>query len=232
MALIISFLQKDAYLFIIKKSMRIFIPYKHTSDDGLEMKYTIRSMVKHFKDMTGCIVIGDIPTWYSGDYIQASDFAGRKEFSIYCKLKLLKETILHLNDDFFALKDFNSKIPNYYSGTCGEKANLAIDKTYKDLYLNCPPDWLNFDIHCPIVLDTEKFEWYIDRPLKTYYANQNNLKGEYLSDCKIRGHNLHYGEIKQRIIARPFFSTADNVDSPGMRRIMHNLYPKKSIYEK
>lgn len=210
--------------------MRIFIPYKTTPDDGLECKYTIRSMVKHFKDMTGCLIVGDKPSWYKGDHIYYTDIPNRKEYSIYRKLILIKETVLHLNDDFFALQDFGTDLPNYYSGTCRDKLMVTTDKVYKELYLNCLPEWLNFDIHVPMVIDTRRFDWDIDRPLKTYYGNQNKLTGTRLTDCKIRG-DLNYSEVKDRIEGRPFFSTHDNADKAGMLSVLYELYPLKSEYE-
>lgn len=210
--------------------MRIFIPYKTTPDNGLEMKYVIRSMIKHFKDMTGCFVVGDKPDWYTGPHIYYTDIPNRKEYSIYCKLILIKEPVLLCNDDFFALKDFRADIPNYYSGTCREKLMVVTDRVYKELYLNCLPEWLNFDIHCPMVVDPKKFEWDIDRPLKTYYANQNRLPGVQLQDCKLRG-DLNYGEVKERINDRPFFSTHDNAGKSGMLQVLNELYPIKSRYE-
>lgn len=187
-------------------------------------------MAKHFKDMTGCLVVGDKPDWYKGDHIFYADIPNRKEYSIYRKLILIKETILHLNDDFFAQRDFDSNLPNYYSGTCRQKAMLLTDRTYKELYANCLPEWFNFDIHCPMVIDTTRFEWEIDRPLKTYYGNQNKLPGTILPDCKFRG-DLTYSEVKERIEGKPFFSTHDNADKPGVLKVLNELYPDPSKYE-
>lgn len=186
-------------------------------------------MVEHFTDMSGCIIAGDCPSWYKGEFISVQDVPGRKEYSIYRKLRLLSEPVLHLNDDFFALMDFDSSLPNFYFGTCADKQ--PTDKVYKDLYWNCPPHWKNFDIHCPIILDPDKFNtWDIDRPLKTYYANQNNLPGIEMTDCKIRGNGLDYNEILERIENRLFFSTTDNLKD-HLLSVIQDLYPHKSDYE-
>lgn len=210
--------------------MKIFIPYKTTKDDGLECRYVIRSMVKHFKDLSGCVIAGDKPTWYkNGLFLPASNIEDRKEYTIYRKLRLVNEPVLHLNDDFFALQDFDATLPNYYFGTCGEKN--PTDKVYKELYWNCPPHWLNFDVHCPMVIDPYKFtEWFIDRPLKTYYGNLNKLQGVEMADCKIRGTAYYYGEIKMMIQGRKFFSTTDNLKA-DLLKVVQDLYPEPSIYE-
>lgn len=210
--------------------MRVFIPYKETKDDGLECKFTIRSMVKHFKSMTNVILIGDKPSWYKGDHHQFEDVPNRKEYSIYRKLILLNETVLHCNDDFYALQDFDKDLPNYYSGLCREQAPM--DKTYRDLFRNCPGEWKNFDIHCPIVLNTQGFdEWLIDRPLKTTYANFNKLLGTETIDCKIR-YKPDVNEINYNIAGRMFFSSCDNAHENGMNRVLNSLYPNKSRYER
>src|SRR5574339_852409 len=135
--------------------MTALIPYKHDPHNGLELRYAIRSLVKHFKPLTDITVIGDLPGWYLGKHIFHPDTPKRKEYSIYSKLMQVQDKVLYTNDDFFALKDFDESLPNYYSGTCGSKR--PIDRTYRELYRNAPSEWLNFDIHCPMIIDTRLY---------------------------------------------------------------------------
>ena len=209
--------------------MKVVIPYRFDKDLGNELRYAIRSIVKHFKDFTGLVLVGDKPKWYTGYHIPARDISERKEYSIYRKLMKVQETVLYTNDDYFALQDFNHTLPNYYNFKCSEIK--PIDKIYKDLYASCPGDWLNFDVHCPMVIDTTTFVWAIDRPIKTYYGNTHHLQGTRYADCKLRG-ELSYGEIMQRIKHRPFFSTHDNSTTAGMAKVLNELYPEPSVYEK
>lgn len=207
--------------------MNVVIPYKQQGE-GAELRYAIRSMVKYFRDMTGCIVVGDKPHWYIGDHIPFHDEFGRKEFSIYQKLMQFQGVCLYSNDDFFALNYFGDNLPNYYSGKVRDYSGK--DKRYQDLYRACLPTWLNFDGHWPMIINTTKFEWIVDRPIKTYYANQNNLPGEPMGDLKIKGKYL-YGDYKNMVKGRLFFSTKDNEDCPNMLRLWNELYPEKSPYE-
>lgn len=207
--------------------MRLVIPYK-TQGEGVELRYAIRSMFLYFKDITGCIIVGDKPDWYTGEHIQFPDEFGRKEFSIYQKLMQVQDTVLYSNDDFFALKPFGADLPYYYTGKVRDYAGK--DKRYRDLYRACLPTWLNFDGHTPMIIDTKKFEWIVDRPIKTYYANQNNLPGTPLIDLKITGKYL-YSEYKNLIKGRPFFSTKDNEDCPNMVKLWNELYPTPSPFE-
>src|SRR5574339_1299453 len=130
--------------------MTALIPYKHDPHNGLELRYAIRSLVKHFKPLTDITVIGDLPGWYLGKHIFHPDTPKRKEYSIYSKLMQVQDRVLYTNDDFFALKDFDESLPNYYSGTCGSKVG-AEDfngfETISNLH------WL-----IPMCIDREMFE--------------------------------------------------------------------------
>lgn len=204
--------------------MKVLYPYKDDGKDGQELYYSIRSMEKHFKDMTGCIVIGDKPSWYTGEHIPASDIEGRKEYSVYLKVKKVEGIVLYCNDDFYALKNFDSNLPNYYFGTCREMSRLVTERRFKDLFGKCLPEWKSFEVHCPMVIDTRLLNLDDeDRLLKTTYANRLNLPGVEQIDCKIRN-DLNYGEVKERIKDKLFWSTSDNAYKPGILSMLKKLY--------
>lgn len=209
--------------------MKVVIPYRDDRNDGAELRYAIRSMVKHFTCMSGVVLVGDRPSWYIGEHIQMSDVPGRKEFSIYSKLKAVNGVVLYSNDDFFALKDFDDTLPYYFSGICG--SYRGGDRTYRDMYKACPPEWLNFDIHVPMVINTELFEWSsADRPIKTQYANSNNLPGTQLDDLKLRG-PFAYSDMQMLTQDKPFFSLNGNAMYPPIHKFLNDLYPIPSRYE-
>lgn len=210
--------------------MILTIPYRSTEDNGRELRFAIRSMVMHFKDLTGVCLIGNKPTWYTGQHIPYPDTDGRKEHSIYSKLMQAQGTVLYSNDDFFALQPFNHTLPNYYRGLCKEQR--PVDKRYKDLYQACPGDWLDFDVHTPMIIDTTRFQWLAaDMPIKSVYGNMNNLTGTLLNDQKFK-FDAGRSEIKNIIKGRPFFSTHDPHINDAMIRILNELYPDASDYEK
>jgi hypothetical protein len=207
--------------------MRLIIPYTLDTLNGLELRYAIRSMVKHFKPLSGVVVVGDKPDWYIGEYI-AYPTQGAKEKNIYEKLMQVQGTVLYSNDDYFALQDFDETLPNYYNGNCQRRPG---DRVYRELYSNCPSEWLNFDVHCPMIIDTTKYpEWVIDRPIKTFYGNWNKLEGSETTDCKIRG-DADYGEVMERIKGREFFSTLMNYEREGIIKVFQELCPEKSYCE-
>lgn len=209
--------------------MKAVIPYKLDLRGGLELRYAIRSLVKYFTPLSAIVLVGQRPSWYKGDFIPFDDIPGRKEFSIYSKLMQVQGKVLYTNDDYYALKPFDENLPNYCNGFMWQKRR-PVDRTYRDLWACCPQHYVFYDIHTPMVIDTTKFTWAVDMPIKTYYANQNNLQGTYLADCKISG-AVSYDYIKNRIAGRPFFSTHDNAQNREMQRVLNELYPEKSQYE-
>src|SRR5437867_3994123 len=107
--------------------MIILIPYTDDHHNGEELKFAIRSMVKHFRSIIDVVIIGDKPKWFHGNWIYSLDVAARKEYSMYIKVMLAAQTFgidkfLYTTDDHFALKDFDENLPNYYTGTCKEMA--------------------------------------------------------------------------------------------------------------
>ena len=193
-------------------------------------------MVKYFKDMDGLILVGDRPAWFKGFHLQHSDIDKRKEYSVYKKLLTAKQYIypetklLLCHDDIFALQPFDSFLPNYYRGTCKEAIQWTKERRFKDMLLSCPPDWLHFEVHAPMVIDTSLIEDEdSDFLLKTTYANRNHLPGIDIADCKLRG-ELNTTEIRQRIKGRPFFSTQDNMEGYVLK-VANQLYPEKSKFE-
>jgi len=221
--------------------MRLVIPYRLPADGGIELKYAIRSMVKHFKPLSGVLLIGDKPEWYTGDHIPYADLKGEKERSMQLKILQAPDNIfLYSNDDFFALEDFYSTFPNHYDTTCKDLAERHPIASYRQLYSNCLHDWKNYDVHTPMVMYRRLFEASYNAmdaqtPIKTTYGNwairviQDNC--EYLCDMKIRGAHSE-AEIEYSIKDRPFFSTHDSAINEAMISVFEKLYPDASPYER
>jgi hypothetical protein len=218
--------------------MKVIIPYRQDNQTGEELRFAIRSLVKYFTDFTELILVGDLPKWYKGEHIPYRDLIGRVDFNMYLKLMAgaKGETVLYTQDDVFALKPFDKNIPNYYNGTCGERALTVASGRHKKQYKNCPPEWLNFDVHTPMIIDTSKFTWqgkfmHTDRPVKSNYGGQNNLIGEPLADLKF-GNSHDFEQIKSLIDGKPFFSTSPFCMNASMIKVLQELFPIKSEYEK
>ncbi len=218
--------------------MRLVIPYTLPADGGIELRYAIRSMVKHFKPLSGVLLIGDKPEWYTGDHIPYNDIPGNKERSMQMKVLQCPDMVfLYSNDDFFALQDFDNTLPDYYDADCGRYAVSHPQSKYRMMYNNCRPGWLNYDVHTPIVVTKGSFmhtfqlmdEW--QTPIKTTYLNQITCDPVYLCDCKLRGEHS-VGEIEYAIKDRPFFSTHNSAINGAMIGVFEKYYPDVSPYER
>jgi len=214
--------------------MRLVIPYR-LSGEGLELRYAIRSMVKHFKPLSGVLIIGDKPEWYRGDHIARADLKGEKEKSMMLKVLAAPDPVfLYSNDDFFAAADFGPDLPNYYDVPCEELAIRHPQADYRKMYFNCGPAWLNYDIHTPMIMQKARFITQYSRmdeqtPIKTTYAN--GLTGAaYLCDMKIRGEHTA-AELVDLTRDRPFFSTHDSAVNVDLIDFLNTLYPNASCYE-
>lgn len=211
--------------------MIVAIPYKRDKLNGTELKYAIRSIAQHFRwGHTFTLITDKPPTWYKGAVIPCRDRPGRKEYNLYRKLMTVKpEIVLYTNDDFFALEDFDRNLPYYSSKTCG--TYRPKDPAYRKLYNNCPAEWINFDIHTPMIINAAVYpEWTIDRPIKTTYANMLKLPATEIVDCKFSKPRSKE-EILEIIADRPFFSTDQRAVNKAMIEVFEQLYPKPSCCE-
>lgn len=217
--------------------MRLVIPYRLPQDGGVELRYSIRSMIKHFKPLSGVLLIGDKPEWFTGDHIPFADIPGEKERSMQLKvLQAPDEHFLYSNDDFLAQQDFDISLPNYYDTDCRDLAARHPIDSYRKLYNNCLPHWKNFDIHTPVVMSrwlfhTTYHEMDAQTPIKTTCCNASGWFQVYLCDCKIKGEHS-FKEIIYATKDRPFFSTHNNAINADMINFLESKYPDASPYEK
>jgi len=198
-----------------------------------ELLYSIRSMVKHFTALEKIIVVGDRPEFYEGELIIERDVPGKPAFSIWKKLKAAKQDkpFLWAADDHFLLKDFDENFPNYYHRT-NKEAKVWQKGKIGPMLQKLPDEWLNYIVHCPMVFDPEKMgEMTEQAPIKTFYANTNNLPGTEMKDFKFYKPHT-YEQIKSMINGKPFFSTSPYCLNRDMMKILQELYPDRSPYEK
>lgn len=220
--------------------MICLIPYKR-QNNGIELKYAIRSLIKFFSDIDDIVLIGDKPTWYRGQHIKHANATGssRKEWNLVAKVRAHAPSgpFLYSNDDFFLNHPYSSNtLPAYYSHTCRHMAVQARDVTYRRMYSNCLPTWLNYDVHAPSIINGDLFRKLKPDgtlPIRTGYFNRIDhslfVKEEY-PDNKIRGHHT-YQELTDIITHRPFFSTHDTAVNDDLITLLNEMYPDATRFE-
>jgi len=164
---------------------------------------------------------------------------------------------LFMNDDHFCLQDMDvTEIENYASGTLEDEYNRrhghykAACKNTMDLLdkiTEKPHDWAGrseygdyhyCDVHTPILywkgfwngINRYMYNRSPEYVLKSLYAGFAGIQTVEITDLKINK-PMQYREIIAKLADRKFFSIGDYGVCPDMKRVMSELYPKKSKYD-
>lgn len=219
--------------------MDVLIPYQQSSFN--ELKYALRSICL-YQPHDEVILIGDIPEWYSGKHIPATDIHGRPEFSVTSKIlkgiECCSEDFILWQDDIYKLN--HKEIKPFYCNTLKDALFLRQEGRFRNIMANTVelfPDGYYYGGHTPMVINGKKFQeavekcWIKDLIPKTMYGNYANIGGELVEDCKIKG-TTSYDFIKEFIQGKDYFSTGHYSVNKDMVRVLDELFPEKCKYEK
>lgn len=218
--------------------MKVVIPYKEFN--GPELKYTLRGIEKYIENPE-VVIIGDLPKWVKNvDHIPFKDKPELqwKEQNIFKKLLLTDFDFLFFNDDHFLLEPFSADTYHFtgmLSQTIyGHSFKYTIQNTI-DSFGDIP----SYFRHAPvfverILLDAiAVLDW--DKPwgycIKSIYCHLKGVHGIDFPDLKIR-HCMTEAAIKKAITGRPYFSTGNNAVNASMIKVLEELYPEISKYER
>lgn len=228
----------------------IIIPLNNRSTQkNLELHFCLRSIEKYLSGFGNVFIIGYMPDWViNTTHIPLVEdprnrFRDRNIMSkivAACKNRRVSEDFLMVHDDHFLLADYEaSEFPYYHCGPLvpgeGQYGHT------KQNTISLLGEVNNYDTHCPILFNKEKFmrtvaladwtKWY-GYCIKTMYCVLNGIKGEHADDLKIRM-PLKADDIKQAIAGRKWFSIGDRCFTVGgMKDVLEELYPNKSMYER
>jgi hypothetical protein len=234
----------------------IVFPLGHGShNNDLELRYCLRSVEQHLTGYGDIFIIGRKPDWLKNVIHIPFDegFAPQsydKERNIYNKImaacadERVSDDFLFMNDDHFLLQDYEAgKFPYYCHGWLSEFMTVTDYKSTisntNELLWPLGHDCLYFDVHCPIVYNKERFAYVLEadwsKPygfcIKTVYSNcVEGLKALEQPDLKI-DESYPSSRIHQLLSGRPWFSIGNRAFDGGIKRVLQELYPKKSIYE-
>lgn len=201
-----------------------------------EMRYSLRSVEKHLKNVGNVFSIGHCPDLTKGiTHISFPDLPNpniNKAVNIKNKImaavndERISDDFLVFSDDYFLNKDFDADAyPYFQRGTLeeGMKPLGSID-LYRRVYGNTIEvlkkhglSTKHFNVHAPIIYNKEKakqaFEiadWNTQLGFmsKSLYCNFLNIEGELQQDCKIYKW-MEEIELKKFIEGAPFFSISD-----------------------
>lgn len=227
----------------------VCIPLNNRSTQkNLELRYCLRSIEQHLSGVGNVFIVGYCPEWVDNVIHIPADEDPRNRFrdrnimtkmAIACRDDRVSDNFLMVHDDHFLLSDYEAAaFPYYHMGPLVPSDSQYGKTKQNTLSLLGPVN--NYDAHCPIVFNKERFmrsvaladwsKWY-GYCLKTLYCVMNGIGGEFMFDIKIRM-PWRADEIKSAIAGRKWFSIGDRCfKEGGMWDVLNELYPNKSRYE-
>jgi hypothetical protein len=234
----------------------VVIPYRSTGNHE-SLRYALRSLSKYITGVRKVRLIGDMPPWLTDVVVQPfppGNGMNQKEANI-CQRVLhviknqpdLTDNFLYFHDDHFILDYYPAALfPAYYCGTLKEAEREAGQGPYSITVKNTMEALggghvLNFDAHCPLVINKSKFQGVVSRVdwrkrygycLKTLYMDGIELTFcDYEDDLKIRKPMWNV-EVKHLIEGRQWFSADDKAMTKQFVELLQELYPEKSKWER
>ena len=230
-------------------ALSIVIPLGKSKINHLDLRYALRSIEK-FTEAGDVYIVGERPKWITGvNHLQLADNP-RKEFkerNILLKTQAAFEhtdRFLFMNDDHVLLQSVDvENYPNYYKGSCYQ--SMLNNNTSYRATMNQTKKWLerndfidlNYDGHCPIILEKELFSsrmGTMDWDVKFGYGMKSiycaGLQGEHMQDVKI-SKRVDFDQAAHYCGDRHVISFTDAAIKTGLGTYIDEILPYKSKYE-
>lgn len=220
-----------------------------------ELRYCLRGIEEYLTGYRYIYIIGELPAWVDGVIHIPMRDTDQRETNIMkkvlkaCDTPAITSRFIKFNDDHFLLAPVNAPTyPHYYSGLLSERAGkLPSMRAYRQSMTNTSsvlrkaghPE-KDFDIHTPIVYEKNAFRQTMKKynfnvpfslVVKSVYCNTLGIEGEQLQDCKFKK-QMTYEQMRKAIADRHVFSIGDEAINKDLWRLLKELYPNKSKYEK
>lgn len=228
---------------------------KDNSDNNMEIKYSIRSVLKYHPNAT-ITIIGGKPNWYLGNHHYIADKNKCPYVNAWEKIEYactLFDTFIYMDDDFYLMQPFEQK--HYYNKTmlCNLEEHNIKDSTENNQWSKVliaskkamPESALMHCMHIPLPIISKNFleisKEYPQRleapslvPRQIYCHNETNFRPyHFMGDLKflaLREVPKSFFDIDgNKTKNTPFFSIGDQIDE--FIPLLENLYPKRSPLE-
>lgn len=230
----------------------VYIVSEDKHHNHIELRYSIRSMVKHLKGFERIVIVGHLPDFLkdvfhipvkdAGDHNQAKN--------IYEKILAaamhpeVSSSFACSSDDYFLLADFNlSSLPYYHCGSLYDTYQKLGKKNDYKVYVKNTYDALterghqciNFNVHFPIVYDKRlfvehmtRYDWSTKKGFisKSLYCNSIGIEGEFITECKFHTPKTATA-IRRFINGKTFFSTNEFSINAEMKEFLNEQYPSQ-----
>ena len=230
----------------------LYILGSESKFDNAELRYSLRSLERHLKNVGRVIVVGENPNFLSDEveYHYIKEARGNKEYRIAskvfkaCEQGIVKGDFLFMNDDFFFTKEVSANNYPYYHKDClslgspNKFYKATLMATYN--YLNDNGyNTLHFDVHTPIIYNSEKFLALKEHlyqsminpfgfVVKSLYSNIYGILGEKYTDVKL---GKYHDKIMDRVKSTNVISCYDGGFGDWFYDYLKETYNEKSKYE-
>ena len=229
----------------------LYILGRGSKHDNLELRLSLRTLETNGKHIDRLFIVGNKPDWVKNAiHIPAEDTYQPMNNHCHKVLKAISwgisDNFLLMNDDFFMLKPFDAeKYPYYYRGemTLFEKElnggklsqyHNGLNRTYEMLKSMGIEKPLLYNVHCPIIYNSEKFSGFSNLFQETkfddvcfswrcLYGNMHATNPILVEDCK------DFND-EWKIPETGCLSTSDNCDK--ILEELEKQFNKKSRWEK
>jgi hypothetical protein len=212
--------------------------------NDLELRYCLRSIEMKLAGVGDIYLVGEKPMWCKNvihyPHVEAeinSEFA----HNIFERILIPPvEDFLFMNDDHYLLDNFYAPYFPYL-----HRGEIDFDRIIPNYpqtvqMRNTGTNFLDFDIHCPIVYNRRKLlsafhdmNWpEFGYGIKSMYCKRIGITGSFCNDLKI-DEILPMQEIERITKDRKWFSIGDSSLVAGdMKKFLQKTYPYASKYEK
>lgn len=215
-----------------------------------ELRYCLRSIQQYITGYGEIFIVGERPAWLrniihipavDGDKTYDKEANIFRKIMIACNDHRVSETFLFLNDDHFLLQNYiAATFPYYMDGRLTDKRTVTDYKhTLNNTLKVLDADPLYADIHCPIIYNKSafkavaKYDWKtkFGYCIKTLYCHANKIDGQQYPDLKIN-EPMRYKDLVSQLAGRGWFSVGDKAREGDLLKVLSEIYPVKSEYER
>lgn len=216
-----------------------------------ELRYSIRSILYSFPEAKVWLV-GGKPGWYSGAFIPVEQNSNKyanalKNLKYLCEHAEISENFVLMNDDFYIIKKINS-VEQFYNGLLSDKINrftqitgssmyikklITTNKKLVELGIKNPID---YELHVPMPMSKsgllDVITKYPECLWRSMYGNLFNVGGTQMDDVKVYVNKRHLARSNEITDNSIYMSTEDTSLNTMLDKILRQMLPEPSIYEK
>lgn len=229
-------------------------------DDHQELKYSIRSFSKYYKDIDRIFVVGHKPKWLKNvvHIPMDSNIYGRKKNAniIMSIIRACSSNIsgnfLYVSDDFFLTrdsydKDFErvSNLGDYskFSYNGNHYFSKCIDLTIKRLKRNKAKSFMNCESHGPCILNKKSYpEIMLSTkivenddvcilPFTYYYNKVKDIQFNFGNRTGFMNHKMDIEMLENIFESKQTLCITDGKLTSDIKDILRRRFPKKCRYE-